>query len=351
MRICFIRISAGDFQKQQKEDGMRYSFGLHRISGALCGLALAAVLWGPAAQAEKIPSIKMMTFQTLNSLAPQLAQEKGFFAKHGIEVEILIAPNSSAQRDGLVKGELNVIHTSADNSVSLVEERQVDSIVVMAGDDAFNSIIAQKDVESVADLRGRTVIVDSPHTAFALLLYRALREAGLKKGDYEVKSVGGTPARAKALLEDKSNAAGLLSPPYTFRAQDAGLKELARVPTYHSAAIVVMRDWASANGDTLVRYLRGVIEGRRWLLDPANKEEAVRFLGERLKLSDDMANRSYALIADPNTGFDPDATFDMQGFRNVLGLRAETFEPWKGQAPEPDKFIDLSYYEKALAGL
>jgi ABC-type nitrate/sulfonate/bicarbonate transport system substrate-binding protein len=332
---------------------MRYRFGLTGISSTLCAVAgMAAVLAGSGrVVAEEIPSIKMMTFQSLNSLAPQVAQEKGFFDKHGIKVEILFAPNSSAQRNGLVNGEFQVIHTSADNSVSLVEERQVDSIIVMGGDDAFNRMIAQSDVDSRSDLRGRTIAVDSPHTAFALLFYRALRNAGLEKGDYEVRSVGGTSARAKAMREDRSNAAALLSPPFTFQAVDAGLKDLGPVPTDHSAAIVVMRDWANANSEAMVRYLRGVIEGRRWLLDRANKEEAIGFLQKRLKLSHDMASRSYALITDPDTGFDPDGTFNMQGFRNVLSLRAETFEPWNGRAPEPDKFIDLTHYKAALSGL
>ena len=39
----------------------------------------------------------------------------------------------------------------------------------------------------------------------------------------------------------------------------------------------------------------------------------------------------------------------MEGFRNVLKLRA-THESG-GEAPSPEKYIDLSYYQKALAGL
>ena len=39
----------------------------------------------------------------------------------------------------------------------------------------------------------------------------------------------------------------------------------------------------------------------------------------------------------------------MQGFRNTLKLRAE-FEGGEPYA-DPAKYIDLSYYQKALAGL
>jgi hypothetical protein len=38
-------------------------------------------------------------------------------------------------------------------------------------------------------------------------------------------------------------------------------------------------------------------------------------------------------------------------FKNVLKLRAEIEGQWGGKPPAPDKYIDLSYYNKALAGL
>jgi hypothetical protein len=41
----------------------------------------------------------------------------------------------------------------------------------------------------------------------------------------------------------------------------------------------------------------------------------------------------------------------MDGFRNVLALRAEMQGAWGGKAPAPDRYIDLSYYQRALAAL
>ena len=38
----------------------------------------------------------------------------------------------------------------------------------------------------------------------------------------------------------------------------------------------------------------------------------------------------------------------MEGFRNVLALRAEMEGQWGGRAPAPDKYLDLSYYERAF---
>lgn len=46
-----------------------------------------------------------------------------------------------------------------------------------------------------------------------------------------------------------------------------------------------------------------------------------------------------------------DAKLDLEGFKNVLALRAEIEGQWGGKPPAPDKYVDLSYYDRALAAL
>jgi hypothetical protein len=41
----------------------------------------------------------------------------------------------------------------------------------------------------------------------------------------------------------------------------------------------------------------------------------------------------------------------IQGFKNVLKLRAEIEGQWGGKPPSPDKYFDLSYYNMAMADL
>jgi ABC-type nitrate/sulfonate/bicarbonate transport system substrate-binding protein len=158
------------------------------------------------------------------------------------------------------------------------------------------------------------------------------------------------------MLTDKANAAaGVINPPLSFEAAAAGLKDMGSATTgvgdYQSGSVVVMRPWAKANGDTLVRYLKAIIEGRRWLLDPANKNDVITLTASKFRLSPDFAAKSYAVVTDPTNGFVKDAKFNMQGFLNVLKLRAEIEGQWGGHPPAPDKYIDLSYYNTALAAL
>ena len=64
-----------------------------------------------------------------------------------------------------------------------------------------------------------------------------------------------------------------------------------------------------------------------------------------------VAAQTYAVATDPPDNIAKDAKFDMEGFKNVLKLRAEIEGQWGGNAPPPDKYLDLSYYDRALASI
>lgn len=308
------------------------------------------------ARAQGATPLKVMSFPGLSNYPVFAAEHKGLFAKHGLAVNLVYTPSSQFQRDSLAKNDSQIIHTAADNAVAMVELGHRDAVIVTGGDSGFNRIIAQPEIKSLAELRGKTVVVDAPNTAYALLLYKALKTVGLNKGDYAVNAVGGTTQRIDAMLKDKEHAAAaVINVPFNFRLLAAGMKDLGSatesIGAYQAGSVVVMRDWGEANSDVLVRYLAAIIEGRRWLLDPANKTDAVKLAVDKVKLAPDIAARAYEYVIDPKEGFNKDAQFDVQGFNNVLKLRAEIEGQWGGKPPAPDKYIDLSYYKKAIASL
>ena len=326
---------------------------LHRLmTAALAGAAMFGTISGAAAQTK----LKVMVFPGLANLAIFAAQHNNFFGKQGLPIELLNTPNSDVLRDGLAKGDHQIAHAAVDNAVAMIELAKADVIIVTGGDNGFNRIFVQPEINSYADLRGKAVVVDAPNTAYALLLYKVLKDHGLNKGDYTVRPVGGTTARLEAMTKDKANAAaGVLNPPYSFRAREAGLKDMGPAATaigaYQAGGVFVMREWAKANSDTLVRYIAALIEGNRWALDPANKDQVIGLLAERLKLSPQIAAQSYAVATNPAEGMAKDARFDMEGFKNTLKLRAEIEGQWGGNAPPPAKYIDLSYYDRALSSI
>lgn len=298
--------------------------------------------------------LEVIVFEGVQNLPLFAAQARGEFARRGVEINLHFTPNSWTLRDGLADGRYHVAHTAVDNAIAMVELAGKDVAVVMGGDSGFNALFLQPDVPSLEALRGRTVLVDAPNTAFALVLYRILALKGLQRSDYEAKSVGATPLRLKAMQEDRSAAAAILNLPFRIHAERAGLKNAgeatAFVGPYLSTSAFVLRPWARANADLLVRYLQSYVAGLRWALDPANRPAAIALLSERLRLEPSIAEQAYAIATAPG-GFALDGAVDMEGLQNVLRLRAQVEGQWGGVAPPAERYVELSYHEQALKGL
>ncbi|MFZ1949840.1 MAG: ABC transporter substrate-binding protein [Pseudolabrys sp.] len=319
---------------------------MKHLVAAAAALALVASAQPGRADDTKLTVIVFPGVQNLPMFA---AQAKGFYAKRGLDVDIKFTPNSDELRNGLAEARYHIAHSAIDNAFALKDKANADVAVVLGGDNSFNHLIVQPDIKSLADIKGKTVAVDAVNTAYAFQLYEMLRQKGLNKGDYEIKPVGGTGLRLDAMTKDKTMVAAMLNPPFSVRAEKAGLKDMgtaaAALGAYQGTSAFVLRNWGKANADTLVKYIEAYIEGRRWSFDPKNRAEAVALLAERLKLPPDIAGQAYDRTKDD---FSPDGSIDMEGVKNVLKLRAQ----YEGGTPaDPEKYLDLSYYQKARAGL
>jgi hypothetical protein len=138
-------------------------------------------------------------------------------------------------------------------------------------------------------------------------------------------------------------------------AKDRGAKSLGTTTAlygpYQAGGIFVMRPWAKANASAVERYVAAYIEGCRAAQDPAQKALTLAVLTRELKLDAGKAELTYQALNDPSgSGLSKDCALDMQGFKNVLALRAE-IENKGGALPPPEKYLDLSYYQRAIATL
>lgn len=319
-------------------------------------LALGCCLVTETGGAAEPTPLRVKVFPGAQNLPLYVGLAKGIFAKHGVKVDLQFTASSTELREGLAAGAFDIAVSAVDNAVAMVEAAGKDTVIVMGGDGGMNDFIVQPEIGSFAKLRGRTLIVDAPNTAYALVARKILLNHGLKDGqDYTVKAVGGGAQRLKAILADKGNSAVLLNTPFSIQALQGGLRTLGRavdlLGPYQANGAYVMRAWARANAEALERWIAGYVESLRWAMHPANRAECVALLSERLKLAPEMAEWIFYLLTEPRYGLASDAKFDLQGFNNLLALRAEMEGQWGGKPPAPEKYIDLSYYQRALAAL
>lgn len=289
------------------------------------------------------------------SFTTSIAQSNGIFAKYGLHIQIprSAAGGSDEVRRWLASGELDLADYGVDNAIGMVENAGVDVILVAATDYTPTELMAQPEIKSLADLRGKIVIVDAPNTQNALALKKILSTAGLNQGtDYQMKEAGGTGARVAAILKQKEFAATMASGQTAVQARQAGLVSLATpaniVGPVLRYGVFTRRRWAKENSDLMVRYLAAHIEAQRWIMNPANKDKVIDIIARQARLSRELAAGIYQMDTGPN-GLAKDAAIDLARFSNLLKFRAEVEGSWGGRAPAPDRYYDSSYYEKALA--
>ena len=316
---------------------------------ALPALFVALAVGAAPARAAEPPVVHVYMQPMARALAFLVGIDKGFFDRHGVKVELHFTKSSKEQMEGLESGQAQIIYSAVDNAVALVEVHKKDAVIVSGGDSGTNELIVQGYVKDFSDIRGHAIAVDQTNTAYALQAKKILLKHGVKPGEYTLNPVGNGRRRLNSLETDKNNAAAILNLPFTLQAEAAGLKSLGRTTDllgpYQAAAAFTSRSWAAANADTLTQFLAGFIESLRWTVDKKNKAEAVAILMDRFKLQKPVAERSYDLMIEPGFGFTPDAKFNMEGFRTVLALRAEIEG---GQPAAPERYLDLSYYDRAI---
>ena len=119
--------------------------------------------------------LSVMVYRGGQNLPLFVAQEQGFFLKRGLSVDLINAPNADELPKGLVDGRWQIVHSTSDNAVKIVDVDKLDVALIIGGDNAHNHVIAQKDIKSFADLKGKTIVLDGADTGYA---YAHLRDPG-----------------------------------------------------------------------------------------------------------------------------------------------------------------------------
>jgi len=167
-----------------------------------------------------------------------VAQENGLFKKHGLDA-ILKLLNSQVAAQALMAGEVDVMSTGPD----LVNMRLQGAPVRYIGGTLQRFIFqlwGAKGINSLGDLKGKTVAVTTPKTSTEIATREALKKTGvISDKDVSFLYAQTIPAILTAVMSGKTSA-GTMSAPNTLKARDSGLNLLldiaqSNVPGIHLA--------------------------------------------------------------------------------------------------------------------
>ncbi len=285
----------------------------------------------------------------LNYLPFFIAQKKGFYAKEGIQVDLINIGRADVQLQALVAGELHFANINADNII-IWNERTNGNLKVAAGssNSAPYLLIGAKNVKKLEDLKGQRLGVASLTGGATSILLAYLKSKGLvHPRDFALSIIaGGTPARLSA-LESNAIAGAVLGIPFADFAIDKGFTRLGDttevISSYQFNNININPSWAEKNRPAVVKFIKSHIEALRWIYE--RPTEAAEFLTREFGLQAQYASRGIDYYI-KNKVYPINGDVTLNGLKVNIEVQAQD-GIIKGPLPPPEKYLDLTYLRQA----
>jgi ABC-type nitrate/sulfonate/bicarbonate transport system substrate-binding protein len=279
--------------------------------------------------------------------ALMVARAKGFFAAAGLDVEVMVTPNSTDQMRGLGQDSWQIVSTAFDNVLGWSGRAGAEiAAIAQVAQGVVLPVYVRPEIKTWEDLRGKPLAVDAVDTAYALVLRRVLLAHGLEmeRSDYRLLAKGTTEYRLDSMIQGETFA-GVLNAPWDGKAAAAGMVRLADhrevLPDYPGGVFAVSRRWAAENRDLLVKYLRVWNDALGWAHEEKNRGEALRLITAEEKLDEKGAVRKLAQL--PASG-----NLNLSGLQSVLGLRVQ-FNLTPPMGTKLDRYYDETFYQTAIS--
>ena len=296
--------------------------------------------------ANDLAKLGLITFSA--SAAVALARAGGLFERQGVEADVTRTPSSTEQMRGLIENRWQIASTAFDNVLAWSARDGGPQVVgvAQASGSVDLPVYVRPEIASWDDLRGKPLAVDAVDTAYGLVLRRILQAHGLELDrDYAFVAAGATGYRLEAMEKGEAFAA-VLNPPWNARAEDAGMRLMARhsdvVPGYPGGVFAVSRPWGEAHREEVAAFLRGLRDATRWARSPERRGAAAALAASEMSVGQEQAARALARL--PET-LRPDPA----AFAIPLEIRLRFgFAPPNGTAIAD--YLDASYLDAAEAG-
>src|SRR5258705_1655470 len=255
---------------------------------------LAIALLALPAQAQDKVVLGMTGWTGFQPL--KLAELAGIFKKNGVDIEIRFIP--PVQRSAaLAAGALNAAATTVDQHI-VWSSAGINTVQVALIDksNGGDGLAVRNNINSVKELRGKTVNVDGPGTVQHFMLSYILEKNGLSIQDVIRLTLGAQPA-AQAFVTGQSDAAVTYEPYLsTVRARPDAGKILVTSKEYPVVidVLVFKKDFIAKNP----KIVKATVDSFFEALDMIKKEpaKAYELMGSTVKQAGDAFAKSAAFI-------------------------------------------------------
>ena len=256
---------------------------------ATLSVALVIVFTVPSPAQE---SIRL----SYSALSPSTAflwipKEKGFFMKHGLEVEILLIESGSLTSQALASGEIGIADNAGAPAIISNASGSGETIIMGLVNSLAYNLVATKQVKDLADLKNRRIgvsrIGSSSHAAVAIALDHFKLDA---KRDNITYVQSGTMTTRIAGMRAGSIDATVVDPGFVPFLVNEGFKDLGYLGKfgipYQHESLDSSKAFLAKHRTTALNAVKGIIEGIAFIAQERNSAEVKQVLGKYLKFDD-----------------------------------------------------------------
>jgi NitT/TauT family transport system substrate-binding protein len=272
------------------------------------------------------------------------AKEMGFYAKHGLDVDLVLLVGAPLAVTALVSGETPIVHAGA-SAVVTSNLQGSGAVLVAGGANRFPYVLFVTDeIKRVEDLRGKKFGVSRIGSADNAAAITVFNRFGIKETDVTYVQAGSIPARLAA-MQTNALQATLLQAPETLKAKEIGMRALLDFTKldveWQQNGVATTRDYIKKKPDTVRRFIRAYVEGSHYNL--TNPKGAQKILQKYLAIKDTKSvEESYNEIVAKLTLKVPYPTEPgIQLYLDQLKIK----NPKAAQA-KPSDFTDISFLKE-----
>ena len=307
-------------------------------------LIAAAILLGTPAEALDRIRIAVSN-PNMPNLTVAMAHKRGFFKEENLEAEI-IRMNPNVSITALSTGDIDYCQLFGAVVGAAIAGLPV-RIVAGYLDNWPMTLIAQPELKSLKDLRGKTLGISSfgatPDVAARLMI----KQAGIDpEREIKILALGSDAARLTALKQRVVDLV-VISPPADTQMEKQGYRILARAYELFSFPYLGLGTHTrkiKEKPDEIRRVIKATIRANRFIRD--NRDEAVKTLIAWGKVEREFAYASYDALRNL---FNADGAVPEDGLKLVIEQTRRSAKVTREVTPS--EVVDLSFLREAQAEL